>query len=236
MAAEYMPDLQATAENGANQAKPLGVMAEFHKDEMASFLGAVGQDPQAYGAITNAQQAYTTALVSDVFRNPEQHGDTDLAIQNAVHPGGEIAGIMTEAKAQAIHDTKAHEADEYNKGVEENAKWTNRVIDAVGAKYVGLVPVVGDAAMWLKEDITASAVENAKMDNTEESRHESARGYVDAEEAAKRAAASAVDAAAQGSSLTAEEIKEYQGAASTQTAAAHSIGRDLVASSAPKGS
>jgi hypothetical protein len=236
MAAEYMPDLQATAENGANQAKPLGVMAEFRKDDMASFLGAVGQDPQAYGAITNAQQAYTTALVSDVFRNPEQHGDTDLAIQNAVHPGGEIAGIMTEAKAQAIHDTKAHEADEYNKGVEENAKWTNRVIDAVGAKYVGLVPVVGDAAMWLKEDITESAVNSALKDNTEESRRESADGYTRAEGAAKRAAASAVETAARESGLAQEQIDEYKGAASTQTAAAHSIGRDLVASSAPKGS
>ncbi|MEW2635870.1 hypothetical protein AB0903_30595 [Streptomyces sp. NPDC048389] len=236
MAAEYMPDLQATAENGANQAKPLGVMAEFRKDEMASFLGAVAQDPHAYGAITNAQQAYTTALVSDVFRNPEQHGDTDLAIQNAVHPGGEIAGILTEARAQAIHDTKAHEADEYNKGVEENAKWTNRVIDALGAKYVGMVPVLGDAAMWMKEDITESTVNSAKEDKADESRHESARGYADAERAAKWAAASAVETAARGSVLTAEQINEYKGSASTQTAAAHSIGRDLVASSGPKGS
>jgi hypothetical protein len=236
MAAEYMPDLQATAENGANQAKPLGVMAEFRKDEMASFLGAVAQDPQAYGAITNAQQAYTTALVSDVFRNPDEHGDTDLAIQNAVHPGGEIAGILTEAKAQAIHDTKAHDAEEYNKGVEENAKWTNRVIDAVGGKYVDLVPVLGDAAMWMKEDITESAINSARKDNAEESRQESAQGYSEAEKAAKRAAASAVETAARGSGLTSEQIDEYMGAASTQTAAAHSIGRDLIASSAPKGS
>lgn len=44
MAAEYMPDLQATAENGAEQIKPLGVPAEFKKDAMAFFLGAVGQD------------------------------------------------------------------------------------------------------------------------------------------------------------------------------------------------
>ncbi|MEV4682074.1 hypothetical protein [Streptomyces kurssanovii] len=236
MAAEYMPDLQATAENGANQAKPLGVMAEFRKDEMALFLGAVGQDPQAYGAITNAQQAYTTALVSDVFHNPDDHGDTQAAIQNAVHPGGEIAGIMTEARAQAVHDTKAHEAEEYDKGLEENAKWVNRTIDALGGKYLEMFPVAGDVVTWIKEDVTASVVENAKKDNAEESRHESARGYVDAEAAAKRAAASAVDAGARGSGLTSEEIKEYRGVASSETANAHSIGRDLVDSSAPKGS
>ncbi|MGW2018989.1 DUF6571 family protein [Streptomyces sp. NPDC001927] len=236
MAAEYMPDLQATAENGANQAKPFGVMAEFRKDQMALFLGAVGQDPQAYGAITNAQQAYTTALVSDVFHNPEKHGDTQAAIENAVHPGGEIAGIMTEARAQAVHDTHAHETEEFNKGVEDNAMWTNRIIDAVGGKYIEMVPVGGDVIMWLKEDITESAVEKAQGDKAGESRVESAEGYTDAERAAKEAAKSAVEAAARGSDLTPEQIKEYQGAASTKTATAHSIGRDLIASSAPKGS
>ncbi|MEU9996825.1 DUF6571 family protein [Streptomyces sp. NPDC050848] len=236
MAAEYMPDLQATAENGANQAKPFGVLAEFDKGQMALFLGAVGQDPQAYGAITNAQQAYTTALVSDVFHNPEKHGDTQAAIENAVHPGGEIAGIMTEARAQAVHDTKAHEAEEFNKGVEDNAMWTNRIIDAVGGKYIEMIPVGGDVIMWLKEDVTASAVEKAQEDKAGDSRLESAEGYTEAEKAAKRAAASAVDTAARGSGLAPEHIAEYRGAASTKTAAAHSIGRDLIASSAPKGS
>ncbi|MEW1900931.1 hypothetical protein [Streptomyces sp. NPDC086147] len=42
MAAEYMPDLQATAENGADRIKPFGEKAEFDKQTMAQFLGAVG--------------------------------------------------------------------------------------------------------------------------------------------------------------------------------------------------
>ncbi|WP_406528913.1 DUF6571 family protein [Streptomyces sp. I8-5] len=236
MAAEYMPDLQATAENGANQIKPLGTPAEFKKDEMAFFLGAVGQDPQAYGAITNAQQAYTTALVSDVFHNPQNHGETDAAIRNAVHPGGEIAGILTEARAQAVHDKMTHEAAEYNKGVEDNAKWTNRIIDLVGAKYVEMLPVGGDAIDWMKEDITESAVESSKHDLTGEARHDSASGYVKAESAAKGSAAAAVAAASRGAGLTQVQINEYMGVASTETAAAHSIGHDLVSTSSPKGS
>ncbi|MFJ8074663.1 DUF6571 family protein [Streptomyces sp. NPDC096176] len=235
MAAEYMPDLQATAENGADQIKPFGEPAHFRKDEMAAFLGAVGQDPQAYGAITNAQQAYTTALVSDVFQNPEQHGDTGEAVRNAVHPGGEIAGMMTEARAQAIHDAKTHEAAEYNQGVADNAKWTNRVIDAVGGKYVEMIPVGGDVIMWIKEDITESAVKGAEQDKSEESRRESSAGYGQAEEAAKGAARNAVETGARGSGLSREQIEEYQGSASTQVGAAHSVGRDLVASSDPKG-
>ncbi len=236
MAAEYMPDLQATAENGADQIKPFGVLAEFRKDEMARFLGAVAQDPQAYGAITNAQQAYTTALVSDVFQNPEKHGDTGEAVRNAVHPGGEIAGMMTEARAQAVHDTKTHEAAEYNEAVADNAKWTNRIISAVGAKYVEMLPVGGDVVEWIQEDITEAAVKSAELDKTAEARRESSQGYAEAERAAKEAAIAAVETGARGSGLTRAEIAEYQGAASTQTGTAHSVGRDLVASSHPKGS
>ncbi|MEV7532085.1 DUF6571 family protein [Streptomyces hydrogenans] len=230
MAAEYMPDLQAAAENGADQAMPFGEMAKFKKDEMAFFLGAVGQDPDAYGAITNAQQAYTTMLVADVFQHPERHGDPGDALRNAVHPGGEIAGIMTEARAQAVHEAKAHEAEEYNKGTEENAKWTNRIIDMVGGKYIEMIPVGGDVITWIKEDVTESAVESAKQDKTAEGSRETARDYTQAEAAAKEAAAKAVEAAARGTDLTPEQIDEYQGIASVGAGTAHSVGRDLVSS------
>ncbi|MGY3849997.1 DUF6571 family protein [Streptomyces hydrogenans] len=230
MAAEYMPDLQAAAENGADQAMPFGEMAKFKKDEMAFFLGAVGQDPDAYGAITNAQQAYTTMLVADVFQHPERHGDPGDALRNAVHPGGEIAGIMTEARAQAVHEAKAHEAEEYNKGTEENAKWTNRIIDMVGGKYIEMIPVGGDVITWIKEDITESAVESAQQDKSEEARRETGRDYTASEDAAKTAAAAAVDAAARGTGLTPEQIEEYRGVASVEAGTAHSVGRDLISS------
>ncbi|MFF3305375.1 hypothetical protein [Streptomyces sp. NPDC002908] len=235
MAAEYMPDLQATAENEAGLIKPFGEAATFDKARMAGFLSAVAQDPQAYGAITNAQQAYTTALVSDVFSHPEKHPDMGEAVRNAVHPGGEIAGIMTEARAQAVHDTKAHEADEFNKGTEDNAKWVNRILTAAGAKYVEMIPVGGDVVGWIQEDVTEAALENSERDTSNEARRESASGYTASESAARKAAAAAVETSGRAAGLTTAQIQEYKGAASTQTASAHSIGRDLVASSQPKG-
>ncbi|MFE5797039.1 DUF6571 family protein [Streptomyces sp. NPDC056503] len=227
MAAEYMPDLQATAENGADRIKPFGERAEFEKDKMALFLGAVGQDPDAYGAITNAQQAFTTALVSDVFQNPEKYADTGEAVRNAVHPGGEIAGMMSEARAQATIDAAARADKEFNEGVADNAKWTNRVIDLVGAKYVEMLPVGGDVIGWIKEDITESAVKGAEKDTSTEARHEAASGYADAEESAKDSAASAVERAGKAAGLTKDQIDDYKGSASTETASAHSIGRDF---------
>ncbi|MER5983571.1 hypothetical protein [Streptomyces sp. NPDC001787] len=233
MAAEYMPDLQATAENAAGQIKPFGVPAEFDKALMARFLGSVGQDPQAYGAISHAQQAYTTALVSDAFQHPEKHADMGEAVRNAVHPGGEIAGMMTEARTHAIHELKTHEQSEYSKGVEDNAKWTNRVIDLVGGKYIEMVPVGGDVLTWIQEDIADSVVESAELDSLDEAGLESGAEYATGERSAKAAAANAVVTGAKAAGLTPEQYNEYKGSASTETASAHTVGRDLAASTHP---
>ncbi|MGW2182408.1 hypothetical protein ACWCXX_30840 [Streptomyces sp. NPDC001732] len=143
---------------------------------------------------------------------------------------------MTEARAQGVHDAQVAANEEYNQGVAENAKWANRIIDAVGAKYIEMLPVGGDVVGWIKEDISESVVKSAEGDTSDASRHESAAGYAAAERAAREAAVSAVDAAARGTDLTSEQIDEYRGSASTQTAVAHSVGRDLVASSSSKGS
>ncbi|MFB7940758.1 hypothetical protein [Streptomyces sp. NPDC056049] len=227
MAAEYMLDLQATAENGAERIKPFGEKAEFDKHTMSQFLGAVGQDPDAYGAITNAQQAVTTALVSDVFQNPEKYADTGEAVRNAVHPGGEIAGMMSEARAQAVVDAAAREDKEYNEGVAENAMWANRWIDLFGAKYVEMLPVGGDIVDWIKEDITTSLTEKANQDTSTEARREAASGYTGAEELAKQSAVSAVERAGTAAGLPQQQIDDYKGSASTETAAAHAIGRNV---------
>ncbi|MEU3832265.1 hypothetical protein [Streptomyces microflavus] len=233
MAAEYMPDLQATAENAAGQIKPFGEPAEFEKHLMTRFLGSVGQDPDAYGAISHAQQAYTTALVSNVFSHPERHTDMGEAIRNAVHPGGEIAGMMSEARAHAIVELKTHENEEYNEGIAENAKWTNRIIDLVGAKYVEMIPVGGDAITWIQEDVTESVLEKASMDSSDEAAIAAGEGYADAEKAAKKAATEAVITGGKAVGLTPEQYNDYKGSASTATAGAHSTGRDLAEKSRP---
>ncbi|GGZ11032.1 hypothetical protein CP967_05640 [Streptomyces nitrosporeus] len=235
MAAEYMPDLQATAENGAGQIKPFGVPAEFDKGRMAGFLGSVAQDPQAYGAITIAQQAYTTALVSDAFSHPEKHPDMGEAVRNAVHPGGEIAGMMTEARAYAVHELHAHEDAEYNKATEENANWTNRIISAAGGKYLEMIPGGGDVAEWMQEDITEDSLERARKDSSAEGSRDSLERYAEAERAMKTAAAASVETAGRAAGLTPDQYRDYMGSASTAAAGAHSIGRDMVSSSHPRG-
>ncbi|MFE0578248.1 hypothetical protein [Streptomyces sp. NPDC058874] len=234
MAAEYMPDIQAAAEKNSGLIKANGVMAEFDKSQMASFVGAVGQDPEAYGAITNSQRAFTTTLVNDVIAHRDEYADLDAGIQSAVHPGGEIAGILSEARSQGVYAGNGHKQEEYVKGVEDTAKWINRGISAAGGKYLEMVPLAGDIVEWLQEDITESVVEGAKKDvvnRTADSDQAAATAYVDAQQAAGASAAASVRKAAEGSGMSERTIGALAGVAGTATTNAYSAGRDLVASS-----
>ncbi|MCJ0872267.1 hypothetical protein [Streptomyces sp. AP-93] len=233
MAAEYMPDLQATAANSTQEIKTFGEQADFKKSDMARFLGVVAQDPEAYGVITTAQQTHTTALVSDVIAHRADHSQLDTAIANAVNPGGQIAGMLSEARAQGTYGAAAHANEEYVKGVEDSAKWVNRGITMAGGKYLELVPLAGDVVEWLQEDITEAIVDSAKEDVAEKT-GKTEKGvmanYADAEASASKAAAAAVANAARGSDMTATDIDDLKLGASRETGTAHSTGRNLMAS------
>ncbi|MFI8344969.1 hypothetical protein ACIF8W_33585 [Streptomyces sp. NPDC085639] len=234
MTAEYMPDVQASAENNSGLIKANGVMAAFDMSDMASFLGAVGQDPDAYGAITNSQRAFTTTLINDVIAHRSEYDDLDAAIHGAVHPGGQIAGILSEARVEGVYAENGHKQEEYVKGVEENAKWINRAITAAGGKYLEMVPLAGDVVEWLQEDITESVVEGAKKDivkKTADSDQAAAGAYIDAQQAAGASAAASVRKAAEGSGMSERTIGALAGVAATETTNGYGAGRDLVASS-----
>lgn len=234
MAAEYMPDIQASAENNSGLIKANGVMAEFDKSGMAGFLGAVAQDPDAYGAVTNSQRAFTTTLINDVIAHRSEYDDLDAAIHGAVHPGGQIAGILSEARVEGVYAENGHKQEEYVKGVEDNAKWINRAITAAGGKYLEMVPLAGDVVEWLQEDITESVVEGAKKDiveKTGDSDQVAASAYVDAEQAAGASAAASVRKAAEGSGMSERTIGALAGVAATETTNGYGAGRDLVDSS-----
>ncbi|MGO4427458.1 hypothetical protein AB4Z54_54340, partial [Streptomyces sp. MCAF7] len=200
---------------------PFGHQAEFDKVDLKLFLGAVTQDPQAYGTITQAQQAFTTSLVHDVIKESGGHIPPER-LKNAVWPGSEIAGILTEARAEAIHDKHAAKNDDFNNAVADNAKWGNRIWDMAGAKYVEMIPVGGDIIQWIKEDTIEAAAERAKQDTTTEDRKESAEAYTRADTATRENAARAVRAACRGSGLPPDRINDLAGSASTDAASAFS--------------
>ncbi|MET9696019.1 DUF6571 family protein [Streptomyces sp. NPDC006529] len=232
MAAEYMPDIQASAENASKIIITNGVRAVFDTTDMAAFIGVVAQDPDAYGAMTNAQRVFTTALITDVIAHRHQYdiGYLDAGIAAAVNPGGQIAGILSEARAQGTFATNAHAHEEYVKGVEDNAKWLNRGISAAGGKYVEMVPLAGDLLEWFQEDQEASMVERADKDQgikTDKADHKALVDYRIAQRAAGESAAQSVRKALEDSGMSQRTVDALAGVASTETVNAHATGRGI---------
>ncbi|MGP9020575.1 DUF6571 family protein [Streptomyces sp. BR1] len=224
MAAEYMPDMQKSIENGARLHHTFGHPAAFQARQLQDFLGAVAQDPDAYGAMKTAQQAYTTTLVHSVVEHRAQYDELDQAVRNAVHPGGVVAGIMSEARAEAVHDQHSADDEAFNKAVENKLKWSDRIIDMAGSKYIEMLPVGGDVVEWIKDDVNEAALESAKKDTTDEARREAADGYLGAQTAAKSSAEAAVRSACKGSGMSQTNIDNLAGAASTEASVAHTVG------------
>ncbi|MCY0944602.1 hypothetical protein [Streptomyces antarcticus] len=234
MAAEYAPDIQASADDASHMIKANGERAVFDKKTMADFISAVAQDPDAYGAITTSQRTYTTMLINDVFEHRNEYEQLDAAIKTVVHPGGQIAGILSEARAEGSFAENGHKAEEYVKGVEENAKWINRGISAAGGKYLELVPLAGDVLEWLQEDITESVVEGAKKDQAKENDEADDKAVIDYTNAQKQAGVSAAESvrkAAEGTGMNQRSIDALAGVASSETANGHAVGRGQIATS-----
>ncbi|WP_225101303.1 DUF6571 family protein [Streptomyces sp. CoH27] len=131
---------------------------------LKNFLGAVGKDPDAYGAIITSQESVTTDLVNDGFHDADKYKELAPEIANRVHAGGEIAGIMAESRTQAVVDEKIAEDAKFNEGVATADKWAGRII----GMGIGKIPVGGEVAGWVVEDIQASVVENFTRDSSPE--------------------------------------------------------------------
>ncbi|WP_030572356.1 DUF6571 family protein [Streptomyces aureocirculatus] len=165
--AEYMRDFQ----DGLNGERPLTThgssanLGSLSETSVRDFLGAVGTDPGAYGAILNSQQSVTTQLVDETLQNP--HGlarDTvNGDVNNKVAPGSEIAGIMAEARTRSVYDERIASDEEFNRSIDTAGKWAGRAI-SLG---VSDIPYVNDVVGWIVEDTRESVVERYSKDNSE---------------------------------------------------------------------
>ncbi|MEU9173975.1 DUF6571 family protein [Streptomyces sp. NPDC048420] len=222
IAAEYMGDVQA-AVSGHDDLPVSGASAGLQAATAEPFLAAVGQDPDAYAAITGSQQAYTSGVVDSVI-NGDSHSTVDDAerVKQAVAPGSIVSGIMSEARAEAIFEThRATDAD-FNESAETANKWVGRGLGlATGAIKV---PVVGDVAGWAVEDIQSSVMESIQRDTTTEARYEAGLEYSAGRESTQDAAAAAIDRATSNSRLDQDTIGDLRKAAITQAGLSHSEG------------
>ncbi|WP_353944289.1 DUF6571 family protein [Streptomyces sp. HUAS MG91] len=207
MTADYMADFQAAVGNEQGTIVPFGEDARLDTAPFQPFLSAVGQDPDAYAAITQAEQANTAVLMRRVI---DSHpADLNTAMENVTHPGAVVAGIMGGARAHAIHEAHSASDADYNSAVATTDKWVGRGLSmAVGGATAAVSPVAGVVAGFAVEDIQELVVDRAQRDTTAEARNEADTSYAQGIKAIRTSSADSLRLALQasGTNMSQREI------------------------------
>ncbi|MFE9422770.1 hypothetical protein ACFYNO_07395 [Kitasatospora sp. NPDC006697] len=139
MTAAYMGDVQSAVSN--TQMPGLGEhLAPLDQTATEKLVGTLGRDPGAYATIAQAQQAYTTAQVQDVMAHPDQHPDLTTALDDAVHPGGMVQGLVSSGRASETLLNQQTSDAAYNAKIDQRAQWAQKIWEVTGGKKVGDVP------------------------------------------------------------------------------------------------
>ncbi|MEU2227286.1 DUF6571 family protein [Streptomyces sp. NPDC018347] len=227
--AEYMGDFQRAMydeDPGSDLFPTFGAPADLDANNVARFLGEVGQDPDAYSAITTAQQAYTTDVVDHVINDPTHStASLDGRVGAAVAPGSAIAGIMSDARAHAIYQYHTASDTEFNEAAAEKQKWVNRIL-GMGLEKVGeRVPIAGAPLEWASEDIQESIMKSIEQDTSNEAEAEAGREYGNGRAAALDSARAAVDHALMNNdTIDPDTADDLRRAARTSAGHSHSDG------------
>lgn len=222
--ADYMGDVQRSI-SGQSGLPVQGASADLDPEATKEFLYQVSQDPDAYAALTGSQQAYTSAVIDAEIKGPD---DSDVSltqrVSSAAHPGAEVAGIMSAARAHAVHDSHAHDDADYNEGVDTANKWVGRGLGlATGAIKV---PVVGDVAGWAIEDIQESVANSLYRDTTNEAQSEAGRDYTNGESAVREAVRADIARSASSGSYSSNTISDLQDAVGREVDQSHTTGAE----------
>ncbi|MFI6347801.1 hypothetical protein [Streptomyces sp. NPDC050560] len=165
--ADYMRDVQGGINgDGGVDIKTYGAdanLGDIDGNALNRFLGSVGKDPDAYGSIINAQQAVTTELVDDAFRDGDLD-DISLEVNNRVEPGAKIAGVMAESRTHAIYDDKIASDEQFNDGVAKADEVAGKLIDY----GVSQIPVGGDVASEVIGKVREAVVDHYTVDHSAE--------------------------------------------------------------------
>ncbi|MER6285855.1 DUF6571 family protein [Streptomyces sviceus] len=184
MTAEYMADVQAAFGNEQGTIKPFGEPVNppkgFETGTLVPFLANVGRDPDAYVAISESSQANTAIWMQEVAKQHPGYDEMTPAMENVAHPGGVVAGILSDARDQAIFEEHSASDKDFNDAVATGDKWAGRGLGmAVGAATGAAAPIVGTIAGWAVEDIQAMVVDQVQQDTTDEAQKEAYARYAD---------------------------------------------------------
>ncbi|MFE4971004.1 hypothetical protein ACFRAR_02660 [Kitasatospora sp. NPDC056651] len=166
MTAEYIGDVQSSL-SATHELPVNGSPAHLDKSSVGGLLDALGRDPETYGAVVNANQAYTTALI----RGHMDAGQTDFArlnvdINNVAHAGGIASGILNEARVDEVHYQHAKSDKEFNEALEKNVGYGKDAFNSIIGTVTEKIPVGGEIAGQIVDSIAESVIEANKQDTT----------------------------------------------------------------------
>ncbi|MFG2552371.1 hypothetical protein [Streptomyces sp. NPDC048581] len=225
MTAEYMWDVQKAMAGGSDNFPTYGEdsgLGNLNNGPLSDFLGAVSKDPDAYGAIGNAQQAVTTQVVTGALEGRTGDDVPTEKIKDLVAPGALISGIMEESRSQAVYDEKIATDKEFNDGLATGDKWVGRVIGMGTSK----IPIAGDAVGWVVEDVRSSVVEHYTRDSSGEASDEARHELESKRETGAQAIKDATAVAGREAGLTERQITDLGDAVYHQANLDYGDGRD----------
>lgn len=214
MTAEYMRDFQKAM--GASRIETFGAdagLTDLSGSAIPNFLGSVAKDPEAYGAIVNAQQATTADLLGEVAKDYAEGGkpygvaDARLDVETFAKPGATIAGLATEARAEAVYEQKTAGDSDFNKGLQDGTKWTERAFGLVTKPLEA--SVVGAPVAWVIEDVKESVIKNYERDSAAKAEATVDAFVIGQREAAGNAAREAAEVAARQVGLSEGDQKKF---------------------------
>lgn len=209
IASEYLPDI-----NRANSDLPHkdllypidGSAAHLDGRDVNKFLFAVGQNPQGYAAVEVGQKAYLSNLLQyhldpDLPADHRFTSDQKLLVQTVAERSGEVSGVLSQARMEAIGSVAKGKDDSFDHAVAQYQNLASGGIGTVvgvGTSFIGSPAagaVVGGAAgtatgaalQWLFQDVEGSAADDAQEDEGKVWDHGLHRNAAYAQRAAEQA-------------------------------------------------
>lgn len=154
--------------------------AEFGKDGARQFLSALGKYPDGYAEVSNAENVYTMSMLEAQVGDDGQI-NKDHA-REAVRTGGEVQGMIDQARGDQVKAEGLKADEEYNKAMEKRAKWVEfgtGVAVAGGAAFLPpvaaagvaatLIPVAQDAGTGALEQVLGNVIGDYTETNQQDS-------------------------------------------------------------------
>ncbi|GAB2906860.1 hypothetical protein [Streptomyces mayteni] len=198
MTAAYMADFQYSIGDQMRLEPAPAISADLGSMRLAEFLSQLGRDPEAYGVVTGAQQAYTAAVVNYEINASEADLDVTARLQQAVVPGTVIAGLMSEARANAVYEAGLASDEAFNSNLDMVQEWTGVVLDEAVGRVAERYPAAGPAVEFGVGFVTDTVFDTLRRDNAEQYATDASADYTAGYNAALDAARGAVNASTAG--------------------------------------